>query len=366
VSAAISVKNLKKNFARVTREPGLRASLRSLVRRRVESVPAVRGVSFDVAAGEKVAFIGPNGVGQSTTIKMLTGILHPTSGEASVLGLVPWTERKKLVARIGCVFEQRSQLWYHLPVLETFRLLAKVCDRGEADAAARLDELVDLFELEELLEQPVRKLSLGQRMRCEIAASLLHRPEAVFPDEPTIGLDVVARTRVRDLLLRLNEQDGTTLLLTSHDAGDIEEVCERVLLIDEGRVMLDTSVKQLKRKHLRVKRLDAVLQEDAAALELPGVETLPAERHHASFRVDTKVTPVDRVVAELVRGASVLDLTISARDRDRIVVRRRETMKKRRQPPPDWAWELHLDASAWPCSCSPATPRRGARRPSSC
>ncbi len=312
MSSAISVRNLKKDFTRVIREPGFRGSLRSLVRRRVEAVPAVRGVSFDVAPGEKVAFIGPNGAGKSTTIKMLTGILHPTSGEASVLGLVPWTERKRLVARIGCVFGQRSQLWYHLPVLETFRLLGRVYDLEQAAARERLDELVALFELEELLSRPVRKLSLGQRMRCEIAASLLHRPEAVFLDEPTIGLDVVARMRVRDLLLRLNEQDGTTLFLTSHDAGDIEEVCERVLLIDKGRVMLDTSVRQLKTEHLRVKRVDAVLGEAGVELDLPGVETLPAERHHASFRVDTHVTPVDRVVSELVRTASVLDLTISA------------------------------------------------------
>jgi ABC-2 type transport system ATP-binding protein len=311
MSTAIRVRNLGKTFKRSLREPGLKGSLVGLVRRRHETLRAVRGVSFDVAAGEKVAFIGPNGAGKSTTIKMLTGVLHPSGGEASVLGLVPWTDRKRLVSRIGCVFGQRSQLWYHLPVLETYRLLAKVYDLAPSEAEDRLEELVELFELRALLEQPVRKLSLGQRMRCEIAASLLHRPEAVFLDEPTIGLDVVARTRIRDLLLRLNEQDGVTLFLTSHDAGDIEEVCERVLLIDGGTVVLDTSVRQLKAEHLRVKRVDAVLGETGLALDLPGVEALAAAPHEASFRVDTSVTPVDRVVSEMVRRASVLDLTIS-------------------------------------------------------
>lgn len=311
MSPAIRVRDLQKSFTRTRRAPGLAGSMRSLVRREKESVSAVRGVSFDVAAGERVAFIGPNGAGKSTTIKMLTGVLHPTAGRASVLGLVPWERRKALVARIGCVFGQRSQLWYHLPVLETFRLLATVYDVPAAGLRERLDELIELFELEALLAQPVRSLSLGQRMRCEIAASLLHRPEAVFLDEPTIGLDVVARARIRELLLRLNERDGTTLFLTSHDAGDIEEVCDRVLLIDHGTVVLDTSVRKLKAEHLRVKRVDAVLQEAGAALDLPGVEALPAEPHHASFRVDTQVTPVDRVVAALVRDVSVLDLTIS-------------------------------------------------------
>ena len=311
MSNAIRVRELEKNFTRTRRAPGFAGSMRSLVRREKEIVPAVRGVSFDVAAGERVAFIGPNGAGKSTTIKMLTGVLHPTAGEASVLGLVPWERRKQLVARIGCVFGQRSQLWYHLPVLETFRLLATVYDVPGAELRERLDELVELFELEALLPQPVRSLSLGQRMRCEIAASLLHRPEAVFLDEPTIGLDVVARARIRELLIRLNERDGTTLFLTSHDAGDIEEVCDRVLLIDHGTVVLDTSVRQLKADHLRVKRVDAVLQEAGAVLDLPGVEALPAERHHASFRVNTEITPVDRVVAALVRDVSVLDLTIS-------------------------------------------------------
>jgi ABC-2 type transport system ATP-binding protein len=311
MSSAIRVRDLEKSFLRSVREPGAAGALRALVRPRREAVAAVRGVTFHVAAGEKVAFIGPNGAGKSTTLKMLTGVLHPTRGEAEVLGLVPWRQREELVARLGCVFGQRSQLWYHLPVIETFRLLACVHDLDARAARERLDELVAVFGLAELLAQPVRQLSLGQRMRCEIAASLVHRPEVVLLDEPTIGLDVVARQGIRDLLLRLNREDGVTLVLTSHDAGDIEEVCERVLLIGEGRLLLDTTVRELASRHLRVRRLDAVLAQERVALDLPGVEEIAAEPHRASFRVDTDRVPVDRVVQELVRRASVLDLTIS-------------------------------------------------------
>lgn len=307
----IRVRDLTKQYRRSVRRPGLAGAVLGVLRPRHESVDAIRDVSFDVAAGEKIAFIGPNGAGKSTTIKVLTGILHPTAGEATVLGLVPWRDRPVLVSRLGCVFGQRSQLWYHLPVLETFQLLARVYDLSPAAARERLDELVELFELEPLLALPVRKLSLGQRMRAEIAASLLHRPEVVFLDEPTIGLDVVARTRIRDLLLRLNREDGVTLFLTSHDAGDIEEVCERVLLIDGGSIVLDTSVSGLKAEHLGIKRVEAVIAEDTAVVRLPGVELLPAERHRIALRVDTARTPVDRVVQALVKEARVLDLTIS-------------------------------------------------------
>ena len=311
MSTAIHVENLSKSFSRTTRAPGFRAALASLVRPRTESVEAVRGVSFSIEAGEKVAFIGPNGAGKSTTIKMLTGILHPTSGQARVLGYVPWTERRKLVAKLGCVFGQRSQLWYHLPVGETFDLLAAIHDLSRSQAAARLAELSDLFELEELLKLPVRKLSLGQRMRCEVAASLLHRPSVVFLDEPTIGLDVVARARIRDLLLRLNEDEGVTVLLTSHDAGDVERVCDRVILVDDGRIVLDTTVDRLRREHLREKRIEAVIEEESVDVRLPGVRQEASGRHQVSLVVDTSVTPVERVILALLQAARVQDVTVS-------------------------------------------------------
>ena len=311
MSTAIHARNLRKSFRRARRSPGFRAAISSLVRPRTESVDAVRGVSFDIEAGEKVAFIGPNGAGKSTTIKMLTGILHPTSGEARVLGLVPWRDRRALVARLGCVFGQRSQLWYHLPVAETFALLATVYDLSRSEAAARVAQLSELFELGELLDQPVRKLSLGQRMRCEVAASLLHRPEVVFLDEPTIGLDVVARARIRDLLVRMSEDEGVTVLLTSHDAGDVESVCDRVILVDDGRIVLDTTVDRLRREHLREKRIEAVIEESSVDVRLPGVRQEPSGPHQVSLCVDTSVTPVDGVILALFHAARVKDVTVS-------------------------------------------------------
>lgn len=319
MSASISVRNLEKTFTRSRRAPGLSGALRSLVRRQREIVTAVAGVSFDVEAGEAVAFIGPNGAGKSTTIKILCGILHPTSGEASVLGLVPWKDRRALVARLGCVFGQRSQLWYHLPVAETFALLARVYDLDDGPVRRRLAELTELFELAELLDVPVRKLSLGQRMRCEIAASLLHRPEIVFLDEPTIGLDVVARARIRDLLVRLNDQEHVTVFLTSHDAGDIESVCDRVVLIDGGSVVLDTSVDRLRREHLRQKLVEAAIDEQCVEFEMAGVEVLPRGPHRLALRVDPTRVAIDRVIAELVRCASVRDITVSDPSLERVI-----------------------------------------------
>jgi ABC-2 type transport system ATP-binding protein len=319
MSNAIVVRNLTKTFTQVRRAPGLRAALSSLVRPRTREVTAVREVSFDVSAGETVAFIGPNGAGKSTTIKMLTGILHPSSGEASVLGFTPWRDRVRLVARLGCVFGQRSQLWYHLPVEETFRLLATVYDVRAAEARARLAELTRLFEIEELMHQPVRKLSLGQRMRCEIAASLLHRPQLVLLDEPTIGLDVVARARIRELLVRLNEHEGVTVFLTSHDAGDIEHVCSRVLLIDGGQVVLDTTLERLQREHLREKTVEAVIEEESVDIDLEGVEQVPAQAHALSLRVDTSATSVERVLHEIVGRCRVLDITVSDPPLERVL-----------------------------------------------
>ncbi|MFN7971397.1 MAG: ATP-binding cassette domain-containing protein [Acidobacteriota bacterium] len=309
--AVIHVRDLKKTFFQTRREPGFGPALRALFRPERHAVEGVRGVTFDVARGERVAFIGPNGAGKSTTIKMLTGILHPTSGEARVLGRVPWKERKALVARLGCVFGQRSQLWYHLPVGETFRLLSRVYDVPEGKARERLSRLSELFELDPLLTRPVRQLSLGQRMRCELAASLLHEPDIVFLDEPTIGLDVVARMKIRDLLCHMNETEGVTVFLTSHDAGDIEQVCDRVLLINDGSVLLDTSVERLKSEHLAEKRVEAIIDEPTVDIALPGVRSLPTEPHRLALRVDTSLTPVDRVIAKIAEAARVKDITVS-------------------------------------------------------
>src|SRR5262245_54035293 len=216
----VEIRDLKKDFT-LARWQGWR--------RRLSQVTAVDGITLDVPEGQSVAFIGPNGAGKSTTIKILTGILHPSSGFVTVLGLTPWVERRKLAQHIGAVFGQRSQLWYHLPPADTFDLIARIYSLERETYRRTRDALVDRFALGPFMDTPVRKLSLGQRMRAEVAASLLHRPKVLFLDEPTIGLDAVARQELRDLVSEWNSREGATIFLTSHDAGDIEHVAERVV-----------------------------------------------------------------------------------------------------------------------------------------
>jgi ABC-2 type transport system ATP-binding protein len=231
-----------------TKKTGLLESMKNLFNPSLSEQIAVHPIDFQVEQGEILAFLGSNGAGKSTTIKMLTGILHPTCGRAEVLGFNPWQERKKLAFHIGSVFGQKSQLWYHLPPIDTFELMSRIYELPRGDYQKRRDELIERFELGEFLETPVRKLSLGQRMRCEIAATLLHRPKIVFLDEPTIGLDVVVKHKIRDLIKEMNQEEGTTLFITSHDAGDIEQLCKRAIVINHGKIILDDTVSNLKRQ----------------------------------------------------------------------------------------------------------------------
>src|SRR5690606_23388960 len=209
-------------------------------------VTAVKDISFTIPQGEICGYIGENGAGKSTTIKMLTGILVPTAGTVRVNGYVPFEERERFVREIGVVFGQRSQLWWDIGVIESFRLLRKVYRVPESDFRSRLDELVERLQLGELLNRPVRKLSLGQRMRCELVASLLHNPSILFLDEPTIGLDIVVKTEIRDFLLQMNKEQGTTILLTTHDLQDIEALCSRVIMLDDGSIIYDGGLDELK------------------------------------------------------------------------------------------------------------------------
>ncbi len=275
-----------------------------------KEVVAVDGISLSIPAGQSVAFIGPNGAGKSTTIKMLTGILHPTSGSAQVLGFTPWSERRKLVRQIGAVFGQRSQLWYHLPPRDTFELLARIYSLDRAMYTRRRDTLIERFGLGEFLETPVRKLSLGQRMRAEVAASLLHAPKVLFLDEPTIGLDVIARQELRDLILEWNRDEGLTVFLTSHDAGDVERVARRVIVINHGRVVLDDKVSALRRQYLGSKILSVKFHAAPTAIDLPGVTTLKANEYALKLEIDTRVTPIEQVMTAVLRAGPVADIAI--------------------------------------------------------
>lgn len=301
MDAGIEIDNLRKIF---TVRTG-----RGLQRTRTEIV-AVDGISLTIPAGQSVAFIGPNGAGKSTTIKMLTGILYPTSGQARVLGFTPWRERRRLAYHIGVVFGQRSQLWYHLPPHDTFELLARIYNLRRDEYIRRRDLLIERFGLGPFMETPVRKLSLGQRMRAEVAASLLHAPKVLFLDEPTIGLDVIARQELRDLIREWNREEGVTVFLTSHDAGDIERVARRVIVINHGRVVLDDKVSSMRRTYLGSKVLSVKFHEPHAGIELPGVTTLKATEYALKLEVDTHVTPIERVMVEILRAGSVADIAI--------------------------------------------------------
>jgi ABC-2 type transport system ATP-binding protein len=311
MTLAIEVKELSKRFVSRRRAPGFGAALRQLFSPSHTEHVAVDGVSFCIEPGERVAFVGPNGAGKSTTIKMLSGILHPSSGEARVLGFTPWRERRRLAYRIGTVFGQRTQLWYHLPAADTFELLGKVYDCERAEHQRRLRQLVGLFDLGAEIDKPVRELSLGQRMRCELVASLLHDPDIVFLDEPTIGLDVTAKAAIRDVLREQSVRDGKTLLFTSHDTGDMESVCDRVIIINHGRVLVDQPLAELRRSHLRRKLLTLQTAEAEVVIDLPGTTVLSRQPHRIELQVDLDRVPVEQVVQHVMGCARLRDLTIN-------------------------------------------------------
>jgi ABC-2 type transport system ATP-binding protein len=259
-----------------------------------------------------LGFIGPNGAGKSTTIKILTGILHPTSGEASVLGYVPWKDRQKLAYQIGTVFGQRPQLWYHLPAIDTFKLFGKIYDLDDRETDKRIAFLSEAFEIQDLLETPVRKLSLGQRMRCEVAASLLHKPKLILLDEPSIGLDVVAKQHIRDAIRRMSAEENVGVLLTSHDAGDLEALCRRVIVINHGQIVYQDKVSNLKRKYLTTKLVEIrYAEEQPKSFHVEGAEILKVGSYGVKLRFDTHQTPVEKVLAHLTEAGSVVDITIS-------------------------------------------------------
>lgn len=308
--ATVEVCALRKVYQVKRKPPGLLGSYRALWRPVYSSLTAVDGISFQIERGEAVGFVGPNGAGKSTTIKMLTGILFPTSGEARVLDLTPWKQRQRLAFRVASVFGQRSQLWYHLPPADSFALLARIYEIERSAYHERLRQLVDRFGIEPYLHVPVRRLSLGERMRCEITAALLHRPEVVFLDEPTIGLDVVAKQQIRAMMRSLNQEDGVTFLLTSHDAGDIEQVCRRVIVINQGALVFDDAVTELKRAFLRRKMIDVKLGEERPPVPMDGVTVVEADPYHLRLEVDTDVSPIEQVIARLVTTCRVADLTV--------------------------------------------------------
>lgn len=317
---AILVDDLVKDFDIRIPANGWMAGLKNLITPEIETVRAVDHLSFSIERGERVAFIGPNGAGKSTTIKILSGILHPTSGHVAVAGVAPSTNRNQLARAIGTVFGQRSQLWYHLPASDTFELLSYAYDMKRDDFKSRIKELVSRFQIEDLMRQPVRQMSLGQRMRCEIVASLLHRPDILFLDEPSIGLDVEAKTIIRDLIKEASQQDGVTILLTSHDTGDMEKVCDRAIIIDEGRLVTDTPVSDLRHNTLKKRIITLRLRDGFTPLSpAQGVTILTQSTHHLTLEVDTGLTSTDAVIREILDHGKIADLSIEDQPMEDII-----------------------------------------------
>ncbi len=319
MTAAIELEHLSKRFTvRAPADPSGGVLRRWLSRPRRELV-AVDDIRLRIDAGERVAFVGPNGAGKSTTIKMLAGVLLPSAGTVRVCGLEPWRQRKALAYRIGTVFGQRSQLWQHLPPADTFALLGAIYAVDRAEHRRRQALLVEAFELGALLQRPVRQLSLGQRMRCEIVASLLHGPQVLFLDEPTIGLDASARATIRDVVRELAAREGCTVLLTSHDTGDMERVCDRVVVIHGGRILVDEPLQRLRRGVIHRKRVTLTSAARELHLALPGVCERRRAAHVLELDVDTRCTPIDAVVRAAMAQGHLADLTIEDPPMDEIV-----------------------------------------------
>lgn len=314
-AALISVKQLSKQFTVAQRGEGLKGAIGYLFSRKYRVVNAVTDVSFEIAPGEMVGYIGRNGAGKSTTIKMLTGILVPTGGSIEVDGIVPYKKRAQNGQKIGVVFGQRTQLRWDIPVIETFRLLREIYQIPRDTYTQNIGLFSDILELDGLLSVPVRKLSLGQRMKCDLAASLLHNPKIVYLDEPTIGLDIVVKEKVREFIKTINRERGTTVILTTHDLSDIEDLCQRTIIIDRGHVVYDGGLREITAKFGRYKVLSFDIKEKLPTHSAPfsfpqGVELLEHTTHRLSVRVDRNTLSVADATRAIMEAHEVLDISI--------------------------------------------------------
>ena len=317
----IVVEDLVKTFRIAERTPGVWGALRGLVHRRYRTVTALDRVSFSLEQGELLGYIGPNGAGKSTTVKILSGILVPDSGRVEVLGHTPWTHRVETVRHIGVVFGQRTQLWWDLPVIESFDLLRDIYRVPQARYQQNRDELVELLELAPLLDTPVRQLSLGQRMRGDLAAALLHSPSILYLDEPTIGLDAPSKLAVREFVRTLNRQRGVTVILTTHDMDDIEALCERVIVIHQGGIFLDGTLDQLRARVTRERRLIVDLAHDNGDVHDPDAKQVAREGRRVTLRFDPERVAPATLIARVVANHDIRDLFVENPPIEEIVAR---------------------------------------------
>lgn len=321
----IEVSHLQKNFSKTIKEPGLKGALKSFVHPQREIFEAVKDLSFEVPKGQILGFIGANGAGKSTTIKMLTGILKPTSGYCRINGKIPQDNRQYYVRDIGAVFGQRTQLWWDLALQETYVVLKEIYDVPEKTFRKRMDFLNEVLDLNEFIKDPVRTLSLGQRMRADIAASLLHNPKVLFLDEPTIGLDVSVKDNIRRAITQINQEEETTILLTTHDLSDIEQLCDRIIMIDKGQEIFDGTVTQLKQSFGKMKSLSFELKpgQEQVVSQFMGLPDITVERHEFSLDIqyDSSRYQTADIIQKTMADFAVRDVKMTDVDIEDIVRR---------------------------------------------
>lgn len=310
----ITVRGIRKTFRSYERGQGFLEAVKALFRRKIKIKKAVRGVSLGIGEGDIVGFLGPNGAGKSTVIKILSGIMYPDSGEVDILGYTPWRDRKKYVRNIGVVFGQKSQLFWDLPPVDAFYLHKSVYSLGDKAFERQLRRLVDLLGIKDVMRKPTRQLSLGERMRCEFVVAMLHQPKIVFLDEPTIGLDMFAKATIRSFIKTINKEEGTTFIVTSHDLEDIENLCNRVIVINEGRIVFDDRVEKLKptkKKYITIKFYSKIDFEKF--LKIKGVKIMKVVSEYAvQLEADTSKTPLDEIIRKLRMGKKIEDLEVES------------------------------------------------------
>jgi len=307
----ISIKGLKKTFKTKITKPGFSGIVKNLFSPEYKYIKAVDDVSLEIKEGELISFIGPNGAGKSTTLKMLSGILFPDSGKIRILGKDPSKKRKILSYDIGTIFGQKPQLWFHLPPIDSFNLFAKIYDLDETIYIERLDNLVNLFEISDIINQPVRKLSLGQRMRCEFVLALLHNPKILFLDEPTIGMDIIVKKTIRELIKKINEKEKTTIILTSHDIGDIENISTRLVIINHGQIVYDGDFKKVKQKYLSKKLLKVTTENQIDTNDFKDLEVIKKSKFYIEFEINTHKFPLKHVMNFLFTKYKITDISIN-------------------------------------------------------
>lgn len=316
----IEVQNLNKSFRVSKRNAGVGAAFKSLFKPDYTTVRALTDISFNIDEGEIVGYIGPNGAGKSTTIKIISGILVPDSGKCTILGHTPWKNRIEHVKNIGVVFGQRSQLWWDVPVIDSFNLLKDIYKIPDKEYKNNLDLLTSTLDLSSLLSTPVRQLSLGQRMRCEIGASLLHNPKILFLDEPTIGLDAVSKIAVRNFVKTINKEKKVTVILTTHDMNDIEALAERIILIGKGKILLDGTLTELKSRFSANKTLTVDFNESDKAVHIEGTTILARSKERLTLSVDLSKIKVSEVIGQLSKELDILDVSVESRPIEEIIV----------------------------------------------